>query len=98
MRALQQSAKNVGISLSSLNKISLPLKNNIDKFIVKVNYSPINPSDLGFLAGVYGRKPYTNFPKPMGFEGSGIIEEASESNKSLIGKKIAFYSDHEDES
>jgi NADPH:quinone reductase-like Zn-dependent oxidoreductase len=101
MRSLQQNAKNLGVSLSSINR---PFLKDIDKykisdedFLLKVHYSPINPSDLGFLAGVYGRKPYSNFPKPLGFEGSGIILDASQINKSLIGKKVAFYCDPENE-
>lgn len=101
MRALQQTSKNLGISLASINKTNLNLnfkeKKNEENFLVKVNYSPINPSDLGFLAGVYGKKQYTNFPKPLGFEGSGIISNTSEVHKSLIGKKIAFFCDPENE-
>jgi NADPH:quinone reductase-like Zn-dependent oxidoreductase len=101
MRSLQQNSKNLGISLSLIKKPSLKdiekNKKSDKNFLIKVHYSPINPSDLGFLSGVYGKIPYSNFPKNLGFEGSGIILDTSENNKSLIGKKVAFYCDPENE-
>jgi len=42
--------------------------------LVRVISSPINPSDLAFLRGLYGfKKPLPALP---GFEGSGTVVEA----------------------
>jgi len=62
-----------------------------------VLYSPLNPSDFGFIAGVYGKKPYDKFPKSLGFEGSGFIEKAPEHLKNLEGKKVSFCCNYNDE-
>lgn len=54
-----------------------------------MHYSPINPSDVFYVKGLYGlRKP---LPTIGGFEGCGIIEAAKESQ--LIGKKIMCWAD-----
>ena len=42
-----------------------------NEVLVKVAATPINPSDLAFLAGLYGFKKPT--PVVPGFEGSGIV-------------------------
>jgi len=57
--------------------------------LVKMHASPINPSDLAFLAGGYGiKKP---FPVVPGFEGSGTVVAAGLGilTKSRLGKKVA---------
>ena len=57
--------------------------------LVKMHSSPINPSDLAFLAGGYGiKKP---FPVVPGFEGSGIVVAAGKGilPKMWLGKKMA---------
>ena len=57
--------------------------------LVKMHSSPINPSDLAFLAGGYGiKKP---FPVVPGFEGSGTVVAAGKGilTKSRLGKKVA---------
>ncbi|KAF0236285.1 MAG: hypothetical protein FD181_2856 [Prolixibacteraceae bacterium] len=57
--------------------------------LVKMYASPINPSDLAFLAGGYGvKKPYPVVP---GFEGSGTVVAAGKGilPKIWLGKKIA---------
>ena len=57
--------------------------------LVKMHASPINPSDLAFLAGGYGlKKPYPVVP---GFEGSGIVVQAGSGilPKLWLGKKVA---------
>jgi NADPH:quinone reductase-like Zn-dependent oxidoreductase len=90
------------VVLSKLEKLSLSKFKNIQDsnnnlFLVKVSYSPLNPSDFGFIGGVYGKKPYQLYPKSLGFEGSGYIEKASENFKALEGKKVSFCCNHEDE-
>lgn len=61
-----------------------------NQVLVRVEASPINPSDLAFLRGGYNvRKP---LPAIAGFEGAGIIVSTGEgSNKNLIGKRVTFY-------
>lgn len=57
--------------------------------LVKMYASPINPSDLAFLAGGYGiKKPYPVVP---GFEGSGTVVAAGKGilPKLWMGKKVA---------
>lgn len=57
--------------------------------LVKMHSSPINPSDLAFLAGGYGiKKP---FPVVPGFEGSGIVVVAGKGilPNLWLGKKVA---------
>ena len=99
MRAIQFMFYNSSLLLKEIPKINLlktNSKTNSPKFLVKVHYSPINPSDLGFIAGVYGRFQDGIFPKTAGFEGSGVIVDAeTEEAKKLIGKKIAFFSNYE---
>ena len=59
--------------------------------LVKMHFSPINPSDLAFLAGGYGiKKP---FPVVPGFEGSGIVVAAGKGilPKLWLGKKVACF-------
>jgi NADPH:quinone reductase-like Zn-dependent oxidoreductase len=57
--------------------------------LVKMHVSPINPSDLAFLADSYGtKKPYPTVP---GFEGSGIVVAAGKGilPKLWLGKNVA---------
>ncbi|MEZ6045118.1 MAG: alcohol dehydrogenase catalytic domain-containing protein [Planctomycetaceae bacterium] len=49
--------------------------------LVRLLYSPINPSDLMFIRGAYGIKP--ELPATPGFEGVGIVES---SGGGLLGK------------
>ena len=57
--------------------------------LVKMAFSPVNPSDLAFLKGGYGiQKPYPVVP---GFEGSGIVVAAGSGilPKLWLGKNVA---------
>jgi NADPH:quinone reductase-like Zn-dependent oxidoreductase len=57
--------------------------------LVKMHASPVNPSDLAFLAGGYGiKKPYPAVP---GFEGSGTVVAAGKGilPRLWLGKKVA---------
>ena len=57
--------------------------------LVKMYASPINPSDLAFLAGGYGIQKA--FPAVPGFEGSGTVVAAGKGilPKLWLGKKVA---------
>jgi len=57
--------------------------------LVKMNFSPVNPSDLSLLQGTYAGKPH--YPIIPGIEGSGIVVK---SGKGIIasfrkGKRVA---------
>ena len=94
MRVLRINALNEPIKFQTVEKIKITNKSD---FLVKVLYSPINPSDMGFISNIYGRFKFSKFPKPLGFEGCGIIEDTNEENKFLLGKKIVFACDYESE-
>ena len=56
---------------------------------VRMLASPINPSDLMMVRGIYGQLP--KLPATPGFEGVGIVEESAGGllGKWLIGKRVA---------
>ncbi|MFN0197045.1 MAG: zinc-dependent alcohol dehydrogenase family protein [Planctomycetaceae bacterium] len=57
--------------------------------LVQMRASPINPSDLYFIRGVYTQKP--KYPAVPGFEGMGIVTQGTGSllAKFLVGKRVA---------
>ena len=67
------------LSLAAPNKLEIvekpiPKPTRKGQVLIKMAYSPINPSDLAFLTGQYGiQKP---FPVVPGFEGSGVVIES----------------------
>jgi NADPH2:quinone reductase len=56
---------------------------------VRMLAAPINPSDLMFIQGIYGRRP--ELPATPGFEGAGIVEEAGPGllGRMRVGKRVA---------
>ncbi len=56
---------------------------------VRMLAAPINPSDLMFIQGIYGRRP--ELPATPGFEGVGIVEEAGPGllGRMRTGKRVA---------
>ena len=97
MRAIQFMFYNSSLVLKELPKLTLTPRTGLEsKYVIKVHDSPINPSDLGFIAGRYGRYQDGVFPKTAGFEGSGIIVDSdSEAGRKNIGKKVSFLSNYE---
>jgi NADPH:quinone reductase len=73
-----------------LEIVDIPMpKPKKGEVLVKMAFSPINPSDLAFLTGNYGlKKPYPVVP---GLEGSGIVVENGGGiyGKMLLNKKVA---------
>jgi NADPH:quinone reductase len=63
-----------------------------NEVLVKVAATPINPSDLAFLEGLYGFKKPT--PVVPGFEGSGIVVAVGSGmmGRYLHGKRVACLS------
>jgi len=79
-----------------INKIPKPILNiESNNILVKVKYAPINPSDIGFIFNLYGRFKHKEYPCNLGFEGSGIIENSRD--KTLIGKRVIFWTNYEKE-
>jgi NADPH:quinone reductase len=59
--------------------------------LVRVAASPVNPSDLAFIRGLYGfKKP---LPAVPGFEGSGVVVAAGSGmmGRFLMGKRVACH-------
>jgi NADPH:quinone reductase len=57
--------------------------------LVKMSFSPINPSDLSFLSGTYAEHPV--YPSVAGIEGSGVVVEAGSGilPKMRMGKRVS---------
>ena len=55
--------------------VPAPLQPKSGEVRVRMLASPINPSDLLMIRGIYGRQP--SLPCVPGFEGVGIVEEGS---------------------
>ena len=88
MRAVQISAYDG--KPESLSVVDLPIpRPGPGEVLVKVFASPVNPSDLMFLQGLYGfKKP---LPAVPGFEGSGTVVDAGPGmmGRLLKGKRVA---------
>lgn len=88
MRAVQISDYDGSAQSIKLAEVPVP-KPGPGEVLVKVAASPVNPSDLMFLRGLYGfKKPLPAFP---GFEGSGTVMDAGSGMmpRFLKGKRVA---------
>lgn len=56
---------------------------------IRMLASPINPSDLMTIRGIYGKKP--KLPAVPGYEGVGVVEQANAGlfGRFLLGKRVA---------
>ncbi len=62
--------------------------------LVKMDASPINPSDIAFLRGMYNVNK--SLPAVPGFEGTGIIiKTGDETSENLIGRRVSFFTQDE---
>ena len=59
--------------------------------LIKMDSSPVNPSDLSFLKGMYSTKKKT--PVVPGFEGSGIVVATGDDlmSKRVLGKPVSCF-------
>ncbi len=57
--------------------------------LVRMLASPINPSDLMTVRGIYGQRP--NLPATPGYEGVGVVEKAGSGllGRLLVGRRVA---------
>ncbi len=60
-----------------------------DEVLIKTHAAPVNPSDIAFIQGGYN--VVKTLPVAPGFEGSGIITDAGENARKLIGKKVSAF-------
>jgi len=76
----------------------VPIKPLPSDFVrVKMTASPINPSDLGFIHGVYGVTRPQTFPVVPGLEGTGIVSEVgNDAPKELMGKRVSLFLNSQD--
>lgn len=60
-----------------------------DEVLIKMEAAPCNPSDIAFLRGGY------NIVKPLpavpGFEGTGMVTEAGNEAKGMLGKMVSCF-------
>ena len=74
----------------SVSLVELPVPRPVPgQVLVQVAASPIKPSNLMFLRGLYGFKK--RFPAVPGFEGSGTVEETGSGfmARVLKGRRVA---------
>eukprot|EP00051_Salpingoeca_urceolata_P022822 m.378735 g.378735 ORF g.378735 m.378735 type:complete len:436 (+) comp20027_c4_seq4:1268-2575(+) len=73
-------------------KLPVPVPKS-GEVLVRVAFSPVNPSDLSFLLGNYGVKK--ELPCVPGFEGSGVVVQSGGGLLAwrLKGAPVAFYTD-----
>src|SRR5262249_29116562 len=88
MRAVQLLAYEGKPENISIAEIPVP-RPGPGEVLVKVFASPINPSDLMFIQGLYGFKK--SLPAVPGFEGSGTVVETGSGMlaRFLKGKRVA---------
>ena len=81
-------------ALPKVTEMKVP-KPGHGEVLVKMYASPVNPSDLAFMAGTYGIKK--THPVVPGLEGSGVVVEAGKGilPRLWLGKKVACAASHE---
>jgi len=79
-------------SMKIINRaVPSPLFNEV---LVKMEASPVNPSDIAFLRGMYNVNKA--LPAVPGFEGTGIIiKTGDEASENLIGRRVSFFTQDE---
>lgn len=54
---------------------------------MRLRARPVNPSDLLFVEGHYGRQAH--FPSPVGFEGAGVVDAVGDHTDVRVGTRVA---------
>ena len=72
----------------NLEQVAIPVPGP-GEVLVKMEYAPINPSDLSFLQGTYALKP--EYPVVPGIEGSGVVVAAGKGvlPRMRLGKRVS---------
>lgn len=66
-----------------------------DDVLIHMAAAPCNPSDIAFLQGGYN--VVKSLPVVPGFEGAGTIIDTGENQKKMIGKRISFFTQAEND-
>lgn len=76
-----------------LSEVAVP-KPRSGQVLVKVDASPINPSDVAHTHGKYAHT--AKFPNMLGFEGSGVVVRSGGGVMAnfMLGKRVSFYAVH----
>lgn len=75
---IHQSGKPSEVMQSEACTTPVPQRHEV---LVRMLHAPINPADLNFIEGTYGRRP--QFPAVPGIEGCGRIEDVGDEVESL---------------
>lgn len=88
MQAVRFEANGEPADVLSVVDVDLP-EPGPGEVAVRMIAAPINPSDLMFIRGVYGKLP--QFPCTPGFEGVGVVERAGGGllPRMFVGKRVA---------
>ena len=88
MKCVQQSDVGQPAEVLHFTESSKPVP-AYGEVLVRMLASPINPSDMMFVQGIYGSKP--QLPQTPGFEGVGIVEASGGGlkGKLFVGKRVA---------
>ena len=72
-----------------LQEVEVPIPEK-GKVLIKIESSPVNPSDNSFIRGIYSTKK--TLPVIPGFEASGIVVATGDDfmSKRLLGKAVAY--------
>lgn len=76
-----------------LSEVAVPRPRS-GQVLVKVDSSPINPSDVAHTHGKYAHT--ATFPAMLGFEGSGVVVRSGGGVMAnyMLGKRVSFYAVH----
>jgi NADPH:quinone reductase len=88
MRAVQLRAYDDNLQSIAVAEVPVPCPGP-GQVLIRVAASPINPSDLMFIRGLYGFKK--SLPAIPGFEGSGTVVEVGSGSMArfLKGRRVA---------
>ncbi|MFF0574604.1 zinc-dependent alcohol dehydrogenase family protein [Streptosporangium saharense] len=86
MRAVRFHRHGDPVAVLSVDDVPVPATGP-DDLLVRMTTRPINPSDLMYVRGEYGRE--ATFPSPAGFEGVGVVERADRAGTHREGARVA---------
>ncbi|MFF0866949.1 zinc-dependent alcohol dehydrogenase family protein [Nonomuraea sp. NPDC003560] len=86
MRAVRFRHHGDPAAVLSVDDVPVPVKGP-DDLLIRMTTRPINPSDLMYVRGEYGRE--ATFPSPAGFEGVGVVERADRAGTYREGARVA---------
>lgn len=83
-----ETGSNDVVDLVAVQRIAVP-RPGPGQVLVRVALSPVNPSDLLYIAGTYGQPRARG--TPAGFEGTGVVVEDGDAQAgALLGRRVSF--------